>query len=383
MKQKIVFLYLNTGGGHIAPARALAGEIQKNWQGEDETFLLNGFSDRMVFSRFFFENGYSMTSNYFEPGYVLFYRMTENPISIKFGNYLVSINGVNHLARFFRENGITKVVCMHEVLILMARRAIDSVDPSIPLVTVVTDPFTAHGLWFYEKNMELVVFSDKLRHEAIDRYGFEPDRVHSFPFILSRAFERRYTRAEILDARKRLGIPDGRKVILVAGGGEGLKSADRLVSCFAKRKRDEIMIVVCGKNRLLRRHLARIVERHGADNIVLFGFVPFMPDLLNIADCVITKGGASTVMEVLSVGKPVIFSTFIRGQELGNVLYTVCNGAGWLIRKPAAILDQAEKVLADPSIAETIRANTARLGIRNGLDDLSRFIHELPPRCRP
>jgi UDP-N-acetylglucosamine:LPS N-acetylglucosamine transferase len=90
-----------------------------------------------------------------------------------------------------------------------------------------------------------------------------------------------------------------------------------------------------------------------------------MQDLLNIADCVITKGGASTVMEVLAVGKPVIFSTFIRGQELGNVLYVVQNGAGWYIRKPGAI-------------AGEIKKNISKMGVRNGLDDVVQFIHDFP-----
>jgi UDP-N-acetylglucosamine:LPS N-acetylglucosamine transferase len=375
MNQRIAFLYLNTGGGHIAPAKALSTGLKDAYPDTDSAFLLNGFSERMKISRFFFEDGYSLTSNYFEGGYVLFYRATELPMNIRFGNYLVSIHGISHLAKFFRDNRITKVVCMHEVLIIMARKAIDRVDPKIPLITIVTDPFTAHALWFYEKNMELVVFSEKLRREAIDRYGFDSSRVHAFPFILSRAYERTYTAEEIAAARRRLGIPEGKKIILVAGGGEGLKSADRLVSSFLKRDRKEIMIVVCGKNRILKRLVTAMVERTGAKNVIVYAFVPFMCDLLNIADCVITKGGASTVMEVLSVGKPVIFSTFIRGQELGNVLFAVHGGAGWYIKKPEAIIDQAEKILENPSVGREVTANAAKLGIRNGLDDVIKFIH--------
>jgi len=380
MKQKIAFLYLNTGGGHLAPAKALANGIQTAWPEDDQTFLCNGFSEKMHFCRLFFEKGYLVSSNYFEASYVLFYRATEHPLHIKFGSYLVSIHGVSHLYRFFRDNGITKVVCLHEVLINPARKAIDRLDRSIPLITVLTDPYTAHAIWFQEKNMELVVFSEKLRKEAIERYGYLPERVHSFPFILNRAYDRRYTESEVIEAKQRLGIPLGRKVILIAGGGEGLKSADRIVSQFVSRKRDEILIVVCGKNRLLKRQVGLMVDWKKADNVIVYGFVSFMPDLLNIADCVITKGGASTVMEVMAVGKPVIFSTFIRGQELGNVLFAVHNGAGWYIRKPKAILDQAERILQDRELAESANKNIARLGIRNGLDEVMRFIHSFGER---
>ena len=378
MKQKIAFLYLNTGGGHVAPARALARELEQNYADGCEVSLVNGFTDDMKISRFFFETGYRLTSNYFEPGYVLFYRATEIPLCIMIGNSIMPVSGLAHLRRVFRENGITKVVCLHEVLIGVARRAIDQIDPSIPLITLVTDPYTAHAIWFHQKNMELVVFSEKLRREAIQKYGFSPDRVYAFSFILSKTYEHPYTPARISEARRTHGIPDGKKVILIAGGGEGLKGAEHIVAEFLRRKRQETLVVVCGKNRLLKFLVNSLVQRSGASNVMVYGFVTFMPDLLNIADCVITKGGASTVMEVLSVGKPVIFSTFIRGQELGNVLFAVHGGAGWYIRKPAAILDKAQQVCENPALAERIGANIAKLGIRNGTSDLARFIYDFP-----
>lgn len=375
MKQRIAFLYLNTGGGHVAPARALARGLEDSYSDTSEPFLVNGFSEKMRLCRYFFENGYQVSSNYFEAGYVLFYRVTEYPAAIRFGNYFVSIHGLRNMMRMLRENRITKVVCIHEILIIMARQAIDRVDPSIPLITMVTDPFTAHGLWFYVKNNDLIVFSSKLRKEAIERYGHDPARVHCFPFILSRSFDRPYTPQEVRQAKDRLGIPADRKVLLVAGGGEGLKSADRIVASFLRRKRPELLIVVCGRNKLLRMQVTTMVDLWRAKNVRVYGFVPFMADLLNCADCIITKGGASTVMEVLSVGKPVIFSTFIRGQELGNVLYAVHNGAGLYIKKTREILDQASMILDNPEVAHKMHRNALRLGIRNGLDEVLSFIH--------
>lgn len=376
MSQKIAFLYLDTGGGHVAPARALARGIEEKYGNDSSATLLNGFSKNMPFIRFFFEDGYRITSNYFEGGYVLFYQITRQSASMRFGNYFLEIHGLRHLVNFFRKEGITKVVCLHEVLTMVTRKAINIVNPSIPLITIVTDPFTAHPLWYYEKNMDLVVFSEKLRKEAVTRYGFNPSRISVFPFILSRAYERRYTEEEKDEAKRRLGIPAKGKILLIAGGGEGLSRADSLVREFVRLKRTETLIVVCGRNRLLEKQVTKIAERAGVSNILVYGFVNFMSDLLNCADCVVTKGGASTVMEVLAVGKPVIFSTFIRGQELGNVLYAVNGGAGWYIRKPSQILARAIEVMENPDLASSVRENIDRLKVRNGLDDIVRFIHD-------
>lgn len=377
MKQKIAFLYLNTGGGHVAPARALAERIAAKYAPESETVLFNGFGPRMVLSRFVFEEGYRITSNYFESGYVLFYQLTSLHFNIRTGNYFVSLKGLPRLVRFLREQGITKVVCLHEVLIIMARRAIDRVNPSIPLITLVTDPFTAHPLWFYEKNLELVVFSEKLRAEAIQKHGFPAERLHVFPFILNPVYDRRYTPEQVRIARQKAGIPEGKRVILVAGGGEGLRGAEHIVRRFIKLRRDEFLVVVCGRNRVLRSQTRRMVERSGAENVLVFGFVDFMADLLNIADAVITKGGASTVLEVLATGKPAIFSTYIRGQELGNVLYAIYNGVGWHITKPKEILEKAFSLTENEGFRRTVKARIDALGLRNGLEDMTTFIHDL------
>jgi processive 1,2-diacylglycerol beta-glucosyltransferase/1,2-diacylglycerol 3-beta-galactosyltransferase len=374
MKQKIAFLYLNTGGGHIAPARALARGFERLHPDDTSSLLCNGINEDMKVWRFLFEDGYRFSSNFFELAWVLVYRTTDHPWSMDIGNYMLSLQCTKHLADCFRENGITKVVCLHSALTASARRAIDRVNPDIPLITIVTDPYTAHGFWYHEKNTELVVFSEKVRNDAIAR-KFPAERVHVFPFILNDVYERRYTADEILAAKARLGIPAEKKVILVAGGGEGLKSSDRLVANFLKRDSDAFLVVVCGRNKILKRLIELQVSRSGAKNVLVFGFVSFMPDLLNLADCVITKGGASTVMEVLAVGKPVIFSTFIRGQELGNVLFAVYNGAGWHIKKPEAILDKAEEILGDESISRDIRKKIDALGIRNGLEPIVEFIY--------
>jgi processive 1,2-diacylglycerol beta-glucosyltransferase/1,2-diacylglycerol 3-beta-galactosyltransferase len=375
MEQKIVFLYLNTGGGHVAPARALAQGLEAAYPGECSSFLMHGFAPEMRFTRFFFEDGYRIVSNYFQPGYVLFYQASAMPWILKSGNRFLSVRGLLNLTRFLREKGITKVVCVHEALIDMARKAIDRVNPDIKLITILTDPYTAHPVWFQEKRTELVVFSDKLKREAIEVHGWPQERVHRFQFMLNKAYERRYTEEEKREVKKRLGIPLDKPVILIAGGGEGLSGAEKIVWRFRRRKRSETLLVVCGRNRLLRSNLRTMTE--GMGNVKLFGFVSFMPDLLNIADCVITKGGASTVMEVLSVGKPAIFSTFIRGQELGNVLYSVYSGAGWYITKADAILDKAIELLYDEKAMAQVRKNIEALGIRNGLSDVVTFIHDL------
>jgi processive 1,2-diacylglycerol beta-glucosyltransferase/1,2-diacylglycerol 3-beta-galactosyltransferase len=379
MKQKIALLYLKTGGGHLSGVKALAQVLDEEFSASDEPFILDGFTDDMRFHRFFFEKGYLISSNYLELFWKFFYHVSQWPVMMSLMKPLVSIKLVNHLESSFRKEGITKVVCLHSVLINFAREAIDRIDPAIPLISVVMDPFTAHSTWFYEKNTELVVFSGMMRSTAI-KYGMDPARIHEFPFMISRKFDKQYTEAEKRDARRRLGYPESARVILIAGGGEGLRGAERIVTAFIRQKMTETLIVVCGKNRVLQETLTQLVRISKRDNIHIYGFVTCMPDFMNIADCIITKGGPGTVLEALSVKKPVILSTYVPGQEYGNMRFVVDNGLGWFIRNPRKILAQAHTVLYEPDLTDDVSRRIEALRLRSGIRDIGRFIHYFPEK---
>ncbi|HNY21932.1 MAG TPA: glycosyl transferase family 28, partial [Treponemataceae bacterium] len=84
------------------------------------------------------------------------------------------------------------------------------------------------------------------------------------------------------------------------------------------------------------------------------------------------------IFEALSVGKPIILSTYIPGQEYGNMLFVVEQGVGWYIRSPRNILRQASKIVYEPEVTEAVRARVEALRLRSGIGDICRFIHEFP-----
>ena len=99
-----------------------------------------------------------------------------------------------------------------------------------------------------------------------------------------------------------------------------------------------------------------------------------MPELMNIADCVITKGGPAMVMQALSIGKPLIISTYVRGQEFGNMMYVVQNKAGWYLPDARAIVKKTKEIFSDDTELKKIEERINRLGIKNGLNAIAEFI---------
>ena len=375
MKQRIGFLYLKTGGGHISGANALIARLTEKYPDNATYIPQNGFKEQNRISRIFFEKGYLATSNYFELGYVAFYQLTKSKHILTFCRWLARAFLVKNLVEFLKTEKITKLVCVHEILIPLARIAIDRVNPDIPLISLVMDPFTAHPLWFYEKNTELIVFSQKLQKEAIEHYDFKAERVHQFPLMLSRNFNRRYTLNEKNGAKKKHGIPLDKKIVLIVGGGEGLKSTLAIVNAFIFQRCPAHLIVICGKNKILKTQLEILLKTTEITNIQVFGFVSFMPDLINVSDCVITKSGPATVMETLSAGKPLILASYVRGQELGNMLYVVNNNLGWYIPKPRKIIKKVKEIITDDTLLAFIEKKIDAMHIQNGLESISDFIY--------
>ncbi|MEL3913307.1 glycosyltransferase [Treponema pedis] len=373
--QVIGFLYLPTGAGHLSGARALSEYLTESYPNEVECKLKNGFTEKMIFSKLFFERGYSATSNYFEKGYVAFYQLTSLNFSLNIFKKIFAPFFIQGIVKFIKENKITKLVCTHEILIVAAREAINRTKKDIPLISIVMDPFTAHPIWFYEKNTDLIVFSEKLKNEAIQKYKFNPDRIHKFPIMLSRNFDTKCTQEEKIKIKKLHGIPEDKKIVLIAGGGEGLKKAVKIVHNFIRAKTDSYLIAVCGKNKELKYTLEYLAKLAGFKNIKILGFVPFMKELMNIADCIITKSGPATIMEALLIGKPLILSTYVRGQEWGNLLYVTQNHAGWYIPEPKKIVKKTQEIFSDDSLLNEICSKIENMDIKNGLKDIAEFIY--------
>lgn len=60
---KYLFLYLKTGGGHLAPAKAVAEKIKTKRKVDVEILLVDGFSESNIFVKKVIEDGYKNAIN--------------------------------------------------------------------------------------------------------------------------------------------------------------------------------------------------------------------------------------------------------------------------------------------------------------------------------
>ena len=156
MRRKFLLLYLNTGGGHKAPASVLRNSLLDLYP-DAEVELFNGLSPHNYPYHIFVEEGYRTACNYAPGAFSLLYEVSRFKPVQKIMDKNFKLTAIPYLKREFKKRGITDVVSFHFILTPCALAAIRMLGNTIRFSCVVTDPFTAPSVWFYEHNIPFYV----------------------------------------------------------------------------------------------------------------------------------------------------------------------------------------------------------------------------------
>jgi 1,2-diacylglycerol 3-beta-galactosyltransferase len=295
----------------------------------------------------------------------------------------------------------------------------------IPFFTVVTDLGSGHCTWFQKDVDKLYLASERLRRLAKRRGRLADEKIVMTGLPIRRDFaveaellgDRTSEAGKAYQAQKKslLKLDPNRPVVLVMGGGEGVgslsKIVDELYTSFTSDGVDATILVVCGRNEKLKTELAskdwdavvdkqlarrsrsglrrfvRVpklfalrkrnkkangvtipnnagngVSRSSKVNVIGLGFVTNMADYMVAADVLVSKAGPGTIAEAASVGLPVMLTSFLPGQEAGNVDYVLENGFGDYCRKPAKIAETVSSWLQNPSYLAELSHKSSNVG---------------------
>jgi 1,2-diacylglycerol 3-beta-galactosyltransferase len=124
--------------------------------------------------------------------------------------------------------------------------------------------------------------------------------------------------------------------VLLLGGGEGMGALEAIAAALAPAlgRRHGQLAIICGRNEAVRNRLA---GQRWPIPVRVAGYVDNMPLWMAAADLLVSKAGPGTIAEALACGLPMIMSSFVPGQETGNVRYVEGNGVGVYRRDPAQI----------------------------------------------
>lgn len=373
-KQKLLFIYLRTGGGHLAPARAVADYIGNYKSDIAETLLIDGFGKTKWLAKFIIEDGYRHLQSKAKWFYEFLYLTHKLKFISHISSFLVSINITKYMREIIREYQPDKIVLFHFFLIKPVFATLKKIKKNIPVITVVTDPFTAHPLWFLNKNQNFILFSDKLKNHCIEE-GIDKAQLHVFPFILSEKFSTRPDENTITSLKIMYGV-ENKNVLLILGGGDGIPKGKKILMNMLKNKDEYAVIIVCGKNKKLFNQAVKLKKQYNWNNLIVYGFVDFVYDLICLSDLVITKCGASTFMEILMSGKIPIVNSYIWEQEKGNVDFIVDNRLGIYEKRVNRLPLIVNHLFSNKDVYDEFKKNIENIKLLNGTKEVAEFITE-------
>ena len=120
--------------------------------------------------------------------------------------------------------------------------------------------------------------------------------------------------------------------------------------------------------------LEKLKSIYKADNLKIYSYVDFIYNLISISDVVITKCGASTIMEILNLKKVPIVNDYIWEQELGNVDYLIENNLGIYEPQIKKLPKAIKQLLEDENLYSSYVNNISNQKIENGVAKVSSFM---------
>jgi len=428
---KVLFLSADTGGGHRASAEALAKQFQLHYPGSTYD-LLDIWSSDGIFPYKALVDSYKYLSSH-PRQWRLFYHLSNTSPNLIFSNLHSAIMCERRIRRRIASYDPDVIVSVHPTMnrtpIIAAKKLSKAVGKHIPFFTVVTDLGSGHAMWFNKNIEKMYVASERIRKLA-RRRGFTPDEKivmsglpirHDFAIQAQLMGDRTSAQGKEYQKKMReeLGLDPEKQMVLVMGGGEGVGSlsdiVNELYAKFTDQGIDATICVVCGRNDKLKHDLevrdwskvlearSRPLEKQemkktkrneviqkaldnaecdnvktlGSVEVVGLGFVSKMAEFMVAADVLVTKAGPGTIAEAASVGLPVMLTSYLPGQEAGNVEVVLDAGFGDFNKKSNQIAFEVACWLKDPDLLKFMSHKTEEVGQPSAASDIVEDIGEI------
>ena len=234
------------------------------------------------------------------------------------------------------------------------------------MVTVITD-FYPHMFWVNPGTDHYWVMADETKQDLIGR-GVPEGIITAGGIPITPTFKPTGKKLEIL---KKYGLDKNRFTLLLTSGSFGLGPQEAILEELRAFKDRVQCFVVCANNKELK---AILESKTYPFPVKLFGFIDFMPELMEASDLMVAKSGGSTTSEALTKGVVMVVMAPIPGQETRNVKLLKIRDAAYFLSDPHEIHDIVKSILDDPSTLQKKRNAIRGLAKPNASDDLIKII---------
>lgn len=374
MTKRFLFLYLTKHSGHYAAAVAIDQALHR-LDGRVESMMLDSFSHANPLLSKVTLRAYLAALKTAPEIWEWMYDNPDLKERTKKIRELLNRGNSKKLQRVLLSFDPDVVVCTQGFacgVIASWKRATGRRSPK--LVGVLTD-FVAHRYWA-DDQVDLYIAPNEETKQTLVSQGVLPQRVAVHGIPISNRISRPSDKASTL---KGLGLKGDLPVILVMGGSLGLGPMKSVVRKLDKLPQPFEVIVVTGKNdelkeRLLRKGNKLSRRRKLRHNTKIFGFIDNVPELMDIAEILISKPGGITTAEALAKRAPMIIINPIPGQEAKNAEYLLSHNVAVEAHSSGEVVEHVDEFLRNPAKLWRMREAAAALSRPHAADDAARRI---------
>lgn len=367
---KVWFYYANSGGGHKAPAEAVALAL-KNLDPQKIEIKFVDLGAESFVSKYSLEHLYVFLTHSLPRIYKLVYKLSLKKSVIRFENWLGIKFTTPHIKKELQSDPPDIIVSTY-FLVSPIQKALKELKLSIPIIIITTEPFSVPPVWFYSRELNFIVFSDEAKKLAIEN-GVSEEKVKKFNPILNHPLTVK-TPQEIKTMKTQYGFDPNKKVILIIGGAHGLPDGVKVLRELLEADLDAQYIAICGHNDKMAQRKKKL-SRQYRRKVAVLGFRKDICDIYAMSDLVISKAGAGVTWEVLFNRKPLLITHYIYGQEKGTMEYVVQSGLGWFEPKPRLSAEIVKWFLEDPLVAAGVKLRYESANLKPGNEEIAKYIY--------
>ncbi len=371
--KKILIFYASFGGGHLSAANSIKQCIDENFEGYETSLVdcllyvnkpinkISTIAYKEMAKKFPWAWGEVYSHS--QRGPMAHISSTANNLMAK------------KLLKLLREYAPDVVISTHpfgsQMVSYLKRKAL--VD--CKLATIMTD-FAPHEQWLVGKEQVdyFFVSHEKMRQELIDD-NIPAEKVFATGIPISKRFLMTYDRAQVMNS---FNLNLDKKVILLFGGGEfglGREQTLKILKSFITHSTQHQIVAISGKNEKMKESFEKLVEELHSENMVrVLPYTTQVPELMSIADFVVTKPGGLTSTESLVSGLPMVLINPIPGQEEENAQFLESAGVGIWLHSKENYDEIITELLNDENKLNQMRKNTELLAKKNSTMDICKTI---------
>ncbi len=371
--KKIMIFYGSYGGGHLSAARAIKEYIEQNFTDvqiqmvdciEYVNKLINKISTKT----------YSEMAKKIPWAWGHIYKKSEKgslAVISSTSNKLMSLK-LNKLLEDFKPD---LIISTHPFSSQMCAFLKKRHKLNCKIATIMTD-YAPHDQWLlYPELVDYFFVAHNGMKDALIAKNIPENKIYATGIPLSNRFLMSYDKNETLNY---FNLKPNKKTILFFAGGEfglGKSTTYNILETFANNFNNIQIVAISGRNEKMKKSFEEIViATKKQDSIKVIEYTNKVPELMSIADLVITKPGGLTTTESLASGLPIIIINPIPGQEEENAEFLESNNVAIWIKKGDDIKETLERVLTDNNLVNKMKINARLLAKKNSTKDICNIL---------